>query len=294
VTLAVAARAGVVPVSRRGVLAVAALLTALALLGGQALALGAEARARPPGWDRRRALAVRAYSVADWLLLPLVLLAGLALVPQASPTADAAVYLVALAASVLGEAPLRRLLGRHAPAPEELREAVARRVPGETLHLDLLCTRRAGFLNAFAWFPSRRRRVTVTDELLEQLGAEDAAVIVCHELGHLVHRHVEKRLGAWAGVQLLGLGALLAAGLVGPASLLALWVVATFGVLAPISRRHELEADRFAAARCGAAACESALRRLHAASLLPSDTPHFVSHPGLRERTAGVGEGPPR
>jgi STE24 endopeptidase len=171
-------------------------------------------------------------------------------------------------------------------------------------------SKRSGHGNAYFTGFGKARRIVFFDTLLSRLVPDELEAVLAHELGHYKLRHVAKRI-AWSAVLSLGFLALLAwlaqsdwfyAGLGIPADLLAtararpgvalaLFLLAlpvfTF-VLSPIaarySRRHEFEADAFAARNASAAALVSGLVKLYqdnAATLTPDPlhSAFYDSHP---------------
>ena len=178
-------------------------------------------------------------------------------------------------------------------------------------------SRRSGHGNAYFTGFGRAKRVVFFDTLLARLAPDEIEAVLAHELGHFRLRHVVKRV-AWSSVASLALLGLLAwlaqspwfyAGLGIPASevemamtrpgvALALFMLAlpvfTF-VLAPLaaaySRRHEFEADAFAAAHASASALVAALIKLYednAATLTPDPlhSAFYDSHPPAAIRVA--------
>ena len=178
-------------------------------------------------------------------------------------------------------------------------------------------SKRSGHGNAYFTGFGRAKRVVFFDTLLARLAPEEIEAVLAHELGHFRLRHVVKRV-AWSAVLSLGLLALLAwlaqapwfyAGLGIPASevsaamarpgvALALFMLAlpvfTFA-LAPLaaaySRRHEFEADAFAATHASGAALVAALIKLYednAATLTPDPlhSAFYDSHPPAAIRVA--------
>ena len=175
--------------------------------------------------------------------------------------------------------------------------------------------------HANAWFAGlgRAKRVALFDTLLDQLAPDEVEAVLAHEIGHYRLHHVAKRI-AWSAALSLVVLALFAAvarapwflaGLGIPAAevpamiarpgvALILFVVAlpafTF-VLAPVasawSRRHEFEADAFAARHASGPALVAALTRLYAdnASTLTPDPLYAAfhdSHPPAAERVARI------
>ena len=150
-------------------------------------------------------------------------------------------------------------------------------------------SKRSGHGNAYFTGFGKARRIVFFDTLLERLVPSEIEAILAHELGHYKLRHVVKRI-VWSAVFSLAFLALLAAladsdwfyvGLGIPADLagtaharpgvaLALFLLAlpvfTF-ILSPLaarySRKHEFEADGFAARNASAEALVSALVKLY-------------------------------
>jgi STE24 endopeptidase len=178
-------------------------------------------------------------------------------------------------------------------------------------------SKRSGHGNAYFTGFGRAKRVVFFDTLLTRLAPEEIEAVLAHELGHFRLRHVIKRI-VWSAVLSLALLALLAwlaqarwfyAGLgipetavavamTRPGVALALFMLAlpvfTFA-LAPLSaaysRRHEFEADRFAAEHASAAALVAALIKLYednAATLTPDPlhSAFYDSHPPAAIRVA--------
>ena len=178
-------------------------------------------------------------------------------------------------------------------------------------------SRRSGHGNAYFTGLGRAKRVVFFDTLLARLAPEEIEAVLAHELGHFRLRHVRKRV-IWSAVLSLALLALLAwlaqspwfyAGLgistdavptamARPGVALALFMLAlpvfTF-VLAPLSaaysRRHEFQADRFAAEHASATALTAALIKLYednAATLTPDPlhSAFYDSHPPAAIRVA--------
>jgi STE24 endopeptidase len=178
-------------------------------------------------------------------------------------------------------------------------------------------SKRSGHGNAYFTGFGRAKRVVFFDTLLARLAPEEVEAVLAHELGHFRLRHVVKRV-VWSAALSLALLALLAwlaqapwfyaglgiaqgdvqAAMVRPGVALALFMLAlpvfTF-LLAPVaaaySRRHEFEADAFAAEHASAAALVDALIKLYEdnASTLTPDPLHsafYDSHPPAAVRVA--------
>jgi STE24 endopeptidase len=178
-------------------------------------------------------------------------------------------------------------------------------------------SKRSGHGNAYFTGFGKSKRVVFFDTLLLRLTGDELEAVLAHELGHFKLRHVMKRI-AWSTLLSLGFLALLAflarqpwfygglgipesmvpAAMSRPGVALALFALAlpvfTF-VLGPLaavySRRHEFEADAFAARTVSGHALVQALVKLYednAATLTP-DPVHsafYDSHPPAALRVA--------
>ena len=178
-------------------------------------------------------------------------------------------------------------------------------------------SKRSGHGNAYFTGFGRAKRVVFFDTLLTRLVPEEIEAVLAHELGHFRRRHVVKRI-VWSALLSLALLALLAlladaswfytglgipqhdvaAAMARPGVALALFMLAlpvfTFA-LAPLSaaysRRHEFEADQFAAEHASATALIAALIKLYednAATLTPDPlhSAFYDSHPPAAIRVA--------
>jgi STE24 endopeptidase len=178
-------------------------------------------------------------------------------------------------------------------------------------------SKRSAHGNAYFTGFGRARRVVFFDTLLTRLAPEEIEAVLAHELGHFRLRHVIKRV-VWSALLSLILLALLAwlaqspwfyaglgipqvnvaAAMARPGVALALFMLAlpvfTFA-LAPLSaaysRRHEFEADAFAAEHASATALVAALIKLYednAATLTPDPlhSAFYDSHPPAAVRVA--------
>jgi STE24 endopeptidase len=155
------------------------------------------------------------------------------------------------------------------------------------------------------------------DTLLAKLSPAEVDAVLAHELGHFKHKHIIKRIVGlfamslvgfavigWVSTQVwfytgLGVRPSLEGGNDALALLLFLLAVPVFTffvspLFARLSRRHEFEADAYAAAQTDGRALGSALTKLYEdnASTLTPD-PVFVafyySHPPAGERLARLG-----
>jgi STE24 endopeptidase len=171
-------------------------------------------------------------------------------------------------------------------------------------------SRRSSHGNAYFTGFGRNKRIVLFDTLVERLTAEEVEAVLAHELGHYRLRHIRQRLWLSAVTSLIGLALLgwlsrepmfySALGVATPSPHAALVL---FSIAAPLltfwltplaaawSRRHEFEADTFAAAHVDARALARALVKLYKDNAT-SLTPDFVyssfydSHPPARARIA--------
>ncbi len=178
-------------------------------------------------------------------------------------------------------------------------------------------SKRSGHGNAYFAGFGPAKRVVFFDTLLARLAPEEIEAVLAHELGHFRLRHIVKRIlwSAALSLVLLGLlGGLIKAGwfyaglgipapevavaMSRPGVALALFMLAlpvfTF-ILAPVataySRRHEFEADAFAARNASATALVAALIKLYednASTLTPDPiySAFYDSHPPASQRVA--------
>lgn len=169
-------------------------------------------------------------------------------------------------------------------------------------------SRRSAHGNAYFTGLGRAKRIVFFDTLMKTLRAGEIEAVLAHELGHFKRRHVAQRLLlgsllSLAGFALLGWAAQQAwfyhgLGVTHPSAhaalMLFLFVGPLFGfflrpLLAWGSRRHEYEADRYAAEQSEARALISALVKLYKtnASTLTPDALHsafYDSHPPAMAR----------
>jgi STE24 endopeptidase len=157
--------------------------------------------------------------------------------------------------------------------------------------------------NAYFSGFGKTKRIVFFDTLLERLATPEIEAVLAHELGHFKHRHVLKRIVAtsalslaflWALAQLMqsawffqGLGVSVQSTAVALLLFFMVLPVFTF-LLHPLlsfySRRHEFEADRYAAKQTAAHDLVSALVKLYqdnAATLTPDPlySAFYDSHP---------------
>lgn len=175
-------------------------------------------------------------------------------------------------------------------------------------------SKRSRHSNAYFTGLGSAKRIVLYDTLVEQLGQDEVLAVLAHEIGHEKRRHVLKAtvvsviasfVGFWALSLLAGWTAFYQAlGFSGPsreALLLGFALVsgpATF-FLTPLfslwSRRHEYEADAFAAKAAGPGAMAGALVKINRENA-SNPAPHplysfwYYSHPSLGERLKALGQ----
>ncbi len=171
-------------------------------------------------------------------------------------------------------------------------------------------SRRTAHGNAYFTGVGRNKRVVFFDTLIERLGGAEVEAVLAHELGHFRLRHVRQRVVLSLLASLIGFAVLAwvvkepqfftALGVPTPSAhaalLLATFVAPPFTYfITPLgawwSRRHEFQADDFAAKNASAAALADALVKLYRAnaSTLTPDRIHsafYDSHPPALVRIA--------
>ncbi|WP_404302124.1 M48 family metallopeptidase [Alicycliphilus denitrificans] len=182
-------------------------------------------------------------------------------------------------------------------------------------------SRRSAHANAYFTGFGAAKRVVFYDTLLKQLAPGEVEAVLAHELGHFKHKHITRRLVGMFAISLAGFAALgwlstrgwfytglgvqpnlMLPGLPGSAPndalalllfLLAAPVFTLFvsPLMAQISRRHEFQADAYAAEQASGADLASALLKLYQdnASTLTPDPVYvkfYYSHPPATERLA--------
>jgi STE24 endopeptidase len=177
---------------------------------------------------------------------------------------------------------------------------------------------RSAHANAYFTGFGAAKRVVFFDTLLARLTPPEVEAVLAHELGHFKRRHIVKRIAGLFAFSLLGLALLgwlarqdwfyiglgvtpnLPAAMGGTvpnhalALLLFVLVAPVFGfflspLMAKLSRRHEFEADAYAAAQSSAHDLRRALIKLYQdnASTLTPDPVYarfYYSHPPASER----------
>jgi len=171
-------------------------------------------------------------------------------------------------------------------------------------------SRRSGHGNAYFTGVGRNKRIVFFDTLVEKLDAAEVEAVLAHELGHFRLQHVRQRLIVSALAALVGLAILawfatnpelhaaLGVRRASPHSALLLFMLVipvftyfTTPLEALWSRRHEFEADDFAARHADARSLADALVKLYRdnASTLTPDRLHsafYDSHPPALVRIA--------
>ncbi len=173
-------------------------------------------------------------------------------------------------------------------------------------------SRRSGHGNAYFTGLGRHKRIVFFDTLLNALKPDEIEAVLAHELGHFKHKHVQKRLAAMILMSLGGMALLgwlvdqpafySGLGVSEPSLHMALLL---FMVAAPVfamflqpvfsrlSRKHEFEADNFAAEQTAARHLINALVKLYRdnASTLTPDPLYSAfhdSHPPAPVRVANL------
>lgn len=173
-------------------------------------------------------------------------------------------------------------------------------------------SKRSGHGNAYFTGLGSNKRIVFFDTLLHQLDADEVEAVLAHEIGHFIRRHIAKRIALMAIVSLAGLmllGWLINApwfysglGVTHPslaaALLLFLFVVPAFTVFvqplfSALSRRHEFEADEFAAGQADAGKLVDALVKLYRENANTLTPDHLYSafhdsHPPAPVRIANL------
>ena len=209
------------------------------------------------------------------------------------------------------------LFNKQTPLPEgELRDAIEAFAARVDFQLDNIyvidSSKRSSKSNAYFTGFGRKKRVVLYDTLMEQLSTEEIVGVLAHEIGHYKHRHIilsslegfatnllmfwlfslfigSEELAAAAGCQAASFHVNLAVFSLIYTPLSLLLDIATN----VISRRHERQADAFAAAHGLGHAEASALKKMSAKSLA-NLTPHPLvvfteySHPTLAERVRAL------
>jgi STE24 endopeptidase len=177
-------------------------------------------------------------------------------------------------------------------------------------------SKRSGHGNAYFTGFGKNKRIVFFDTLLTQLTPEETEAVLAHELGHYHHKHVVKRM-LWMFASLFALLAVVGYLMQQPAffqalgapfqlnggneamalilfSMISGYVLFFFSPLSnQLSRKHEFEADAFAASRASGAALQTALVNMYRdnASTLTPDPLHslvFDTHPPAPVRISAL------
>ena len=209
------------------------------------------------------------------------------------------------------------LFNKQTPLPEgELRTAIEGFAAQVGFRLDNIfvidSSKRSSKSNAYFTGFGRRKRVVLYDTLMEQLSTDEIVGVLAHEIGHYKRHHImlsslegfaTNLLMFWLFSLFIGSDALAVAAGCDAASFhvnLAVFslIYTPINILLDIvtniiSRRHERQADAFAASHGFGPAEASALRKMSAKSLA-NLTPHPLvvfteySHPTLYERVRAL------
>ena len=171
-------------------------------------------------------------------------------------------------------------------------------------------SRRSGHGNAYFTGLGQNKRIVFFDTLLETLEADEIEAVLAHELGHFKRKHVQKRIVTMMLMSLAGLALLgwlidqdwfyQGLGVQHPSNHLALLL---FLMVSPVftlflqplsswfSRKHEFEADDYAARQASAADLIRALVKMYrenASTLTPDPlySAFYDSHPPAPVRVA--------
>jgi STE24 endopeptidase len=171
-------------------------------------------------------------------------------------------------------------------------------------------SRRSTHGNAYFTGFGKARRIVFFDTLLARLSHDEIIAVLAHELGHFKHRHIIQRIVMIFAMSLAGLWLLgwlmgqawffsgLGVATPGTAVALLLFLLASPVFTFPLqpllslhSRRHEFEADRYAARHADANDLTRALVKLYndnAATLTPDPlhSAFYDSHPPAAIRIA--------
>ncbi|MBK6008922.1 M48 family metallopeptidase [Ramlibacter ginsenosidimutans] len=178
-------------------------------------------------------------------------------------------------------------------------------------------SKRSAHANAYFTGFGAAKRVVFYDTLLAKLSPGEVDAVLAHELGHYKHRHIIQRIVLMFAISLAGFALLgwlatrvwfytglgVRPNLQGPNDALALLLfmiavpVFTYFVsplMAQFSRKHEFQADAFAATQTSGQDLGSALLKLYEdnASTLTPDPVYvkfYYSHPPATERLARLG-----
>jgi Zn-dependent protease with chaperone function len=258
----------------------------------------AQVAIRPPQWSRT-AYVAGGMQGAAMMLFPLLLLGWVAplMLTGSRPVPgepDPAMPLSYVAGLALGASlaslwgPLRRPGGE---PPPELMAAFKAAAHGPVPRVRTIDTRASGLTNAYAFRQRGKEEIVISAELLDEVTTAEAASFLLHELGHHRLGHIRRR------TRTLRIGFIVVALLpavfhaTSPFVVAALHLVLLSVILPRSWQRQEIEADLYAAARCGAGTTGDALRKLHRARFAPltfGSREKRMTHPGLARRLAAL------
>jgi STE24 endopeptidase len=192
---------------------------------------------------------------------------------------------------------------------EEIRALMAKAGLKVSRVMQMDASRRSRHSNAYFTGIGRVKRIVLYDTLLSQMTHEEVLAVLAHEVGHWKKGHIRKRLvvtellglaSCWLAYRLIQWGGLpgmlgiphasFAAQLMILAFLAAIIAFPLTPLSSWLSRRHELEADRFATELTGApGALASSLIKLSRENLSnlhphPLYARFYYSHPPVVER----------
>jgi len=192
---------------------------------------------------------------------------------------------------------------------EEIRSLMAKAGLKVSRVMQMDASRRSTHSNAYFTGIGRVKRIVLFDTLIRQMNHEEVLAVLAHEVGHWKRGHIWKRLVTaellaltscylafrlvqWGGLpRLLGLTSASFAGQLVILAFLGAIIAFPFTPLSSwLSRRHELEADRFATVLTGTpVALASSLIKLSRENLSnlhphPIYAKFYYSHPPVVER----------
>ena len=171
-------------------------------------------------------------------------------------------------------------------------------------------SRRSGHGNAYFTGMGQNKRIVFFDTLLKTLEADEIEAVLAHELGHFKRKHIQKRIITMMLMSLAGLALLgwlmqqtwfyQGLGVAQPSNHLALLLFLMVSpvftlflqpVMAWFSRKHEFEADDYAAVQANAGDLVQALVKMYqenASTLTPDPlySAFYDSHPPAPVRVA--------
>lgn len=231
-----------------------------------------------------------------WYWLGAVVLLSAASMIVAQPLVGGVLVTLLMVARTLTMPLVFRLFGRASPISGPLRTELSELCAQTALsmpRLYLLDTGRERMANAFLTGGPGFYQMYLTEDLVEHCDRDHVRAVLAHEIGHVANRHLLKQVGftltfwslafacyVYVFQNLLTLG-------------VATWLYFQFGT-GWLSRRHEYEADAYAAALLGSEAFATALDRLASVNFMRRDTGlGYVlgsTHPSFEDRLDRLGE----